>query len=309
MTKNDFTLQHVEANREALLAGLDARGAVLRDMVRGVAGRYAPGFYLYGPPGTGKTHTVRGVLDQALNGDYVYRRGHLTPVGLFELLAEASDAVIVLDDVGEIFTHRVAVQILLAALERPKGGRERRITYKRKGGESGFNFRGGLVAISNLSLHDAGTLGALRSRVNTLKYDPPQDQLAALVLAIADGGPPGAGEVARHVVAELLRVGGRIDVRLFADKALPIYAQARDGDAECDWRDLVTAVIQEGTDEPRHGVEAPASRAARIEAETRLAVEIYEALPDPKARVAAWEEKTKKSARAFYRRLEGARDA
>jgi hypothetical protein len=68
----------------------------------------------------------------------------------------------------------------------------------------------------------------------------------------------------------------------------------------------VTASIQENLAGPTHEAEAPATRAARVEAETRIAVEIYNAIPSPEGRIQAWQEKTGRSRRAFYRRLENA---
>jgi alkylated DNA repair dioxygenase AlkB len=314
VSKTDLTIEHVENNRQPLLAALNARGAVVRDMVRGVGRHYATGFYLYGPAGTAKTHTVRHVLETELQVPYVYKRGHLTPLGLFELLADNREEVIVLDDVGELFTQPIAVQILLAALEQPKAGRERHITYKRKGEESSFGFRGGLIAISNLELHDAGMLQALKSRVNTLRYDPPPEQLAALMLSIAQGGwPPGgktvspaeADEVARHVIGEVLRLQTRMDLRLFVDKALPLFVQYKDDEAECHWKDLISASIEESLSEPKYGFESPVTRTARVEAESRIAHEIYRAHPaDREARDAEWVKRTGRSTRAFYRRLQ-----
>src|SRR5438270_12603001 len=118
---DSLTVQQIIANQAALLAELRRRQAVVRDYVRGVARQYATGLYLFGRPGTAKTHTVRAVLEQEVREIYVYQRGHLTPMGLFELIADHPDEVIVLDDLGSIFKSDVAVQLLLSALESPKG--------------------------------------------------------------------------------------------------------------------------------------------------------------------------------------------
>ena len=50
-------------------------------------GSMRPAFTCFGRPGTAKTHTVRAVLEQEIREIYVYQRGHLTPMGLFELIA------------------------------------------------------------------------------------------------------------------------------------------------------------------------------------------------------------------------------
>src|SRR5690242_4669931 len=96
---------------------LSRRLSLVRDLVRGVSRGYYPGLYLYGPPGTGKTYTVMKTL--AASGRQVkYHKGHITAIGLVELLDEYSDGIVVLDDVAEIFSSPVGLQIFLAALGR-----------------------------------------------------------------------------------------------------------------------------------------------------------------------------------------------
>ena len=120
-----LTVQHILENRGALLAELNRRQAIVRDYVRGVARQYATGLYLFGRPGTAKTYTVRAVLEGEIREPYTYQRGHLTPMGLFELIAGHPDGVIVLDDLGAVLKSDVALQILLSALEHPTS-RDRR---------------------------------------------------------------------------------------------------------------------------------------------------------------------------------------
>src|SRR5262249_35529503 len=145
-----LTVEHIEANRDALVGELGRRQAIVRDYVRGVAHRYATGLYLFGRPGTAKTHTVRCVLEEEIREPYVYQRGHLTPVGLFELIAEHPDEVIVLDDLVTIFKSDVALQILLSALEHPTGrDRTRVVKYRRKGETDRAVFGGGIICITN----------------------------------------------------------------------------------------------------------------------------------------------------------------
>jgi hypothetical protein len=275
-----LTLDYIVEHQQALRQDVRRRQGVLRDYVRGVARQYATGLYLFGRPGTAKTHTVRDVLEREIREVYAYRRGHLTPMGLFELIAGHPDEVIVLDDLASIFRSEVALQILLSALEPPKGrDRGRVVAYKRQGREERVVFRGGIICISNRVLHGEELLGAFKSRVNVLNYNPGDAHLAALMLSLAAlgwpaerPGVPGAEcrEVARFVITELLRRGCPFDLRLFLDKALPNYQQAKDGEAESDWRDLVVVSIEEHLAEVRYDVERPQSRAARIEEERRV---------------------------------------
>src|ERR1700733_10193930 len=134
----DMTLQHIIDNRAALVAELNRRQGIVRDYVRGVARQYSTGLYLFGRPGTAKTHTVRAMLEKEIRELYTYQRGHLTPMGLFELIAEHPDEVIVLDDLTAVLDSDVALQILLSALEHPAPGdrtRSRVVKYRRKGHE------------------------------------------------------------------------------------------------------------------------------------------------------------------------------
>jgi hypothetical protein len=305
-----LTVESIEEKSAALLADLGRRQGLVRDYVRAVARHYATGLYLFGRPGTAKTHTVKAVLEGEIREPYVYQRGHLTPVGLFELIAEHRDEVIVLDDLVTIFKSDVALQILLSALEHPKGSDPCRVVkYRRKGEVARVPFTGGIICITNRELHDDELLDAFKSRVNTLNYDPPDAQLGALMLSAAANGVKGvpagaASEVARYVIAELLRLGCRLDLRLFFDKALSSYQQWKDEETESHWRDLVTATIEEHLVAVRHADEQPAeSRADRKEAEHELLHEILRSHTGRAERVRAWVERTGKSERAFYRRL------
>jgi hypothetical protein len=311
----DVTLQHIVDNRADLLAELKRRQGIVRDYVRAVARQYATGLYLFGRPGTAKTHTVRAVLEMEIREPYIYQRGHLTPVGLFELIAEHPDDVIVLDDLTAVLDSDVALQILLSALEHPTSGdrtRGRVVKYRRKGHEDRVIFRGGIICISNRELHDGELLGAFKSRVHTLNYDPSDAQLGALMLGMAELGWPHSGEpevspeetrlVARFLIDEMLRLSCRFDLRLFVNKALPDYQQWKDDETESDWRDLVTASIEEHLVSVRHSDGRP-SRAERKQEEHSLLKDILREHDDRQERVRVWTERTGKSERAFYRRL------
>jgi hypothetical protein len=303
-----LTLQHIVDNRAGLLAELNRRQGIVRDYVRGVARRYATGLYLFGRPGTAKTHTVKAVLDDEVKEGYRYQRGHLTPLGLFEVIRDHAEGLIILDDLVTLFQSDVALQLLLSALEQPAGhDRTRVVRYRRLGSEECVAFRGGIICVSNRELHDGELLGAFKSRVHTLNYDPPDAELGALMLEAVDRGPGGvkpeeATEVAHYLIADMLRLGCRFDLRLFFDKALPDYRQWQDGATESDWRELVTVSVEQHLAAVRHADERP-SRADRKADEHAVVREILREQATREARVKAWAERTGKSGRAFYRRL------
>jgi hypothetical protein len=132
------------------------------------------------------------------------------------------------------------------------------------------------------------------------------------MLGIAELGWPNTGQpeinaeeartVAHFLIGEMVRLGCRFDLRLFVNKALPDYQQWKDDEAESDWRDLVTASIEEHLVSVRHADERP-SRAERKQDEHALLREILEEHESREERVRVWIERTGKSERAFYRRL------
>lgn len=310
-----FTADFIERNHDNLLAALRRHQGILRDYVRGVARQYSTGLYLFGSPGTAKTHTVRAVLEQEIKEPYTYQRGHLTPLGLYELLRDHRDEVIVLDDLAAIFGSPTALQLLLAALEPPTArDRGRQIEYRRQGDSDSFSFRGGVICISNLELHDSELLSAFKSRVHVQNYAPANEHLGALMLDIASRGwpsgvktpsikPTEAREVARHLIAELLRLQCRFDLRLLVGKAFPVFQQWKDGETETDWQELLTASIEEQLVATTAGGPRPPSREARKEEERAIIQNILRTHTSRDVRVRVWVERTGKSERAFYRRL------
>jgi hypothetical protein len=296
----------------AALARLERRLDVVRDRVRGVALRHHTGAYIFGPPGAGKTHNVLAALDD-LDVPYHHATGHLTPLGLFEVLGEHHDRVLVLDDVSQLLKQTTALQILLAALGKTRDATGARVLrYKRRKHEETVYFTGGLILLSNLELHLGALLQALKSRLHYLCYDPPDEELAALMRHLATKGWPGhapkltspeCSTVVEYLIDESQRLACRLDLRLLLEKAFPDYLLHRDGHARTHWKDLVTTTLEQAVRELRHTPPAE-SRDERLEHEYRIVREIFAECHSPKERLAAWRERTagKKSARAFYRR-------
>jgi len=294
------------------LEELNRRLAVVRDRVRGVALGHATGFYLFGRPGTSKTYTVKRTLE-AEQIKYHYHDGHLTPMGLFELLDEQCDRVILLDDVSSIFKQPIALQLLLAALgNQPDHSGERIIRYRRQGQVDTVHFTGGIIAISNLQLHAHPLLEALKSRVHYLHYDPSDEQIAALMWQVASKGwtcgshtmePDECLEVAEFLIGESERLDARLDMRLLVDKGFPDYVQWRSGDTEAHWRDLVVTTLEQRLVDLKHTGTLRLSRTELKEQEHQIIREIVDEFTTRDERVAAWSERTGKSERALYRRL------
>lgn len=282
---------------------------IIKDRIRGVVRGHTNGIYLHGRPGTSKTFTVDSTLKK-LGVDYVPSTGHLAPIGLFNLLAENRDGIIVLDDVTAIFSQPIALQLLLAALGNPPdGSRTRQVKYKTANKEQVVAFTGGIIGISNLPLagHHHEVLAALNDRIYVIGFEPPDEQIYALIQHLAKKGLPGvspakAQMVARFLRAECKRRDIRPSVRLFVDKAIPDYRLFAAGETETHWRDLIRSNLEQQTVELEHPTKS-LRRADQIEAERRIAQDVCRTFETRAERVEAWTARTGKSEPAFYRRL------
>ena len=296
---------------EEALQTLKHRLAVIRDRVRGVALGHHTGFYLFGRAGTSKTYTIRRTLETCGVG-YYYHDGHLTPIGLFDLLKAHPDQIIVLDDVSTIHQQPVALQILLAALGRqPDEFKTRTIKYQRQGRESLITFTGGIICISNLPLNATPLLTALKSRVHYLQFDPTDTQIAALMRSIAAKGWPEKSPVMTpaecrlvtdFLIAETQQLNVPLDMRMLVDKAFPDYMQHRCGHTEAHWKDLVLTTLQERLVDLKY-TPTRHSRANQKSSEQQVIREIMAQGHTAQERLNLWTQRTEKSARAFYRRL------
>lgn len=288
---------------------------VVKDRVRGVVWGESNGLYLYGRPGTSKTHTVCSTLD-TLAVNYTYSNGHLTPIGLFDLIAENHDRVIVLDDVSAIFNAPIALQILLAALGNPHDGSKTRwVRYKTFKGVKPVPFTGGVICISNLSLegHHKEVLGAIKDRVNIISFEPNDEEIIALIERLAGEGVDGVSAAKARMVATYLIDQCKLEeirpsVRLFVDKALKDYKLWEAGKCETHWRDLVASNLQEQLVKLQHPIK-DLSREEQTEAERRIALDICLSFGTRAERVEQWQSRTGKSQAAFYRRAAELRKA
>jgi hypothetical protein len=293
----------------ALLA-LEQLNGLIRDRVIGVAKRYQTAVYIVGRAGTGKTYTVRETLN-ALGDDagWVYRNARMSPAALFELFDQYADSVIVIDDVPLLFSNKQAVQILMAAL----GGdpdKSRTITYSTKGDHRRTEFRGGLIALSNLPLKNDPLALAIKSRTVFLSHEPTDEMLIAKMRQLARKGYKGLSpdecmEVAEFVICESRRSDYRLDLRYYG-KAVEDYLYCQENVAHSDWHALVQSSLhtfaQAEAGAQKH------TRAGQIEAERKIATELATKYPHPtpeqtEERNREWRERTGKSTDAYYRRL------
>jgi hypothetical protein len=200
-----FTLSSTD---KQYLAEFDSMLDLIRDRTIGVAGGYHNGCHLVGRPGASKTYTVCQTLER-FDCPWIYRNSHMTGPGLYCFLEEHPEHTIVLDDIPSLVDQRQALQILMAALG-GEAGQPRTVTYttKNKHERKSFQFRGGIIAISNVPLRRDPLADAVASRVVSLEHEPTDEMMVAFMRSQALKGHKGITaaqcmEVIEFVIAEV----------------------------------------------------------------------------------------------------------
>lgn len=237
----------VQARHAQQLQDFLSRQQLIRDRTRSVCGGFAVGCYFSGRPGTSKTWTVKDELSKS-GKPFIIKNARMTSMGLFDFMRQHSEHVIVLDDIPSLIKDRLAVQILLAALD-GKPGHGRKVDYKSKDRDEFFFFGGGIIAISNMPLASDPMARALESRMLTLEHEPTDDEIAAVMRELAKKGhesltPEKCAEVVEFVIAETRCYQGRLDLRHFA-KALQDRVQWEADQSLTHWQDLVRSSLRQ----------------------------------------------------------------
>jgi len=237
---------------QQLVQEFERKLQIIRDRVSSVAHNYHTGCYLVGRPGTSKTYTVVEELGR-MDCPSLCKNARMSPYGLFCLLDEHREHVIVLDDITSLFKSAQAVEILLAALDgRP--GKPRTITYKTKDNDLSVPFSGAIVAISNVPMRCDPLACALGSRIVVLEHEPTDGELAAYIRRLAAKGfidlpPDECAEVAEFIILETRQYDLRLDLRHLT-KGWQDYRQFKHGRSQTTWRDLIRTSLQKTAREP-----------------------------------------------------------
>lgn len=287
-----------QPTEEELLHAFEQKQQVIRDRVASVVHRYHTAAYLVGRPGTSKTHTVREELER-LEEPWVYQNARMTPMGLFDFIAEHPEHIIVLDDIASLFKNDQAVQILLAALD-GKPGEARTVAYKSKDIEQRVLFTGSVIAISNVPLRSDPLARALGSRIVVLEHEPSDDEIAAFIRKLATDGFEDLTcdqcvEVAEFVISETRAFDLRLDLRHLT-KAWQDFRQHKHGRSRTSWHDLVRTSLRKSATEPV----VPFCKKDEIEAQRQKIREALRRFPnDRHAQIA----ETGLKSSTFYKRL------
>ena len=293
--------QDEEDHYATLLNKLDDIRDAVHDVIRG----RATGLYIFGRGGTSKTHTVMETFDQHDPGGYVYENGGLTPQGLFELLqangVNHANRHIIIDDVYETIATARSRQYYLAALARPKGNMERKIPYAKEGVKKVAIYGKGIVLIANcpLAQHKNEVIQAMEDRVIVLEHDPADAEVWALIYKIAEDGKSRTEhiEIADFLFDVCAEYQVRPSVRLFCDKAIPIYEAWKARESKKHWKDRLRSVVARRAVEPKHII----SLAEHTDDMMEKAQEAWEAGKSRDERVKIFFERTGKSRATAYR--------
>jgi len=301
------TMTEQALQEKTALTRLHEKTAPIRDQIRAVAFGQSKGYYLFGKPGTGKTFVVRETLRNSGCKFYVHQ-GHVTARALFDIFMMHFDEVIVLDDVTAVFKDTIAVQLLLAACGTQDGSRTRLIQWAKNTGSLQVPFQGGVIAISNLEIANDLVSQALASRVPYNDYNLTNEDIALIIRSIAARGVAGLDrricqEIAEFVIVESAERQMRLDLRLYADKAIPQYLLWQLDETETHWKDLVRSMMNVQLIPPVSTVRlGPTSREQKVR-ERVIASEIRAHGGGRAVETTAWRTATGRSPATYYRVL------
>ena len=296
----------LSAEDRAQLRQLEPKHRLIRDRVRGVVKSIHTGFYLWGEGGTSKSYTVLDEL-QKLKADYVVHNSRITGRGLVDKLQSLPSTNHVIEDCESIFDDKRAWGVLRSALwsQSRKRPMEREISWTAYRTDIRFMFTGGIILIANKRLEDLPELAALATRITVLHLIATFPEVAALMRSVALEGfafgldyvtPRECLEVAEYVIDRMRSLERPLDMRVYVN-GVKDYLQRKTGDSDTEWKDLIetrlhrTTVLRE-------------RRADRKSREASIALELSRMDISPAERLKLWKERTRKSERAYWRRLE-----
>ena len=133
---------------------INQRFDFMKDLVDLVVDGATPSMIITGEPGWSKSHTVQEALQTAKlreHTDYAVVKGFSTPKGLYRILYENQDQLIIFDDCDTVLSDPTSLNLLKSALD----SYDKRIIHWHSEKETdlptSFEFRGRVIFISNKS--------------------------------------------------------------------------------------------------------------------------------------------------------------
>lgn len=302
-----------EKKQALVMARVNKRKAVLTTQVAALAKGFVNALFVWGPGGLGKTHCICAEMDSLCGKSWVHHTSYTTPKALMLELIERPEAIHVFEDCETLYKHEVGTSILRSACGEPKG-RERFIDYKTAQETLRLKFSGGVMIVSNENIaRGKGALAAVASRFRPIRWDLNLEERMALILEIAKQswakGPWKLSAAQCKIVAKFLveemtngTTGVAADLRLFAEHALPAYAQWLEDKTATNWQEIVRSKLS--------GEIANAAAETRDGRNRRLEIiaEQIATLKNPtKDKIDLWKEKTGLGQAIYYRHLKASK--
>jgi len=201
-----------------------------------------PSCLITGASGVGKSYVVSETLNEhGLESlvDYIIIKGHTSPMGLYEVLHNNRDSIIIFDDCDSVFDDNKSLNLLKGALDSYD---VRRISWysnavKKAELEETFEFTGKIIFISNLD--QERICPAVRSRTFVVDINLSRTELLDRISAIAPYVEEHIkmdvkNEVLEHLYSNI-SIFKSFNIRTFI-KALRIRVGIPDS---ADWRKMV----------------------------------------------------------------------
>jgi len=151
------------------------------------------GIVISGSGGTGKTYNIVEHLKEK-ETPFIYANNHTTPLGMYMLLYENRDTLLILDDVDGILQNKKIVSLLKAVLGKVGKKGDRIVSYTTTSPvmekmmlPSRFLHKSGLVIITNESPADNLSVKALLSRCLTYNLEYTYEEKIFKVRSILEG--------------------------------------------------------------------------------------------------------------------------
>lgn len=227
ITANSAPQMVVDETAELLPAfSVNERFEFTASLVNMVATRVQPSLVITGEGGLGKTYTVTTTLQEAglcdklqalgdAEGDFngadcgmqMYRtvKGFSTAKGLYRMLFENHDSIVVFDDCDSVLKDPVAVNILKGALD---SSDERWISWNSSKLDDdlprSFKFTGGVIFISNLAMGRIDQAIRSRSMCVDLSMTNSEKLERMGVIALSDSFMPGVASEFKKDAMDLI---------------------------------------------------------------------------------------------------------
>src|SRR5258708_21035882 len=242
-----------EKSLAANMKTIESRRNILEKGVESVAKGFTSALFVYGPGGLGKSHLLTMMLKNLTDKGWRHHTAHSTPKALFLALLQSPSSIHLYEDCEKMLKTDLSASILRAACGAPNDAK-RRVTYETNNEDLKFDFTGGIVIASNQNLaRTNGPLAAVASRFRPILWDMTVEERIACIVTMSrqehvKGGVTISAKMAEMVAWTLVDMTCDssskvdLDLRLFAEHALPAYAQSIK-DPIMKWKDLLQAKL------------------------------------------------------------------